>query len=79
MTRVIDQTEAERLLARIDVHQAMRAMFAKPAEGRAVQPAQQLVESPAAATSSITWACWLDEGVYGIKTSPYIPARRAPP
>ena len=39
MTRVIDQTEAERLLARIDVHQAMRAMFASLAEGRAVQPA----------------------------------------
>ena len=46
MTRVIDQTEAERLLARIDVHQAMRAMFASLAEGRAVQPAQQLVEFP---------------------------------
>ena len=73
MTRVIDQTEAERLLARIDVHQAMRAMFASLAEGRAVQPAQQLVEFPGGGDFINYLGVLADEGVYGIKTSPYIP------
>lgn len=73
MTRVIDQTEAERLLARIDVHQAMRAMFASLAEGRAAQPAQQLVEFPGGGDFINYLGVLADEGVYGIKTSPYIP------
>ena len=73
MTRVIDQTEAEHLLARIDVHQAMRAMFASLAEGRAVQPAQQLVEFPGGGDFINYLGVLADEGVYGIKTSPYIP------
>jgi L-arginine dehydrogenase len=73
MIRVIDQTEAERLLARIDVHQAMRAMFASLAEGRAVQPAQQLVEFPGGGDFINYLGVLADEGVYGIKTSPYIP------
>ena len=73
MTRVIDQTEAERLLARIDVHQAMRAMFASLAEGRAVQPAQQLEEFPGGGDFINYLGVLADEGVYGIKTSPYIP------
>jgi L-arginine dehydrogenase len=73
MTRVIDQTEAERLLARIDVHQAMRAMFASLAEGRAVQPAQQLVEFPGGGDFINYLGVLADEGVYGVKTSPYIP------
>jgi L-arginine dehydrogenase len=73
MTRVIDQTEAERLLARIDVHQAMRAMFASLAEGRAVQPAQQLVEFPGGGDFINYLGVLADEGIYGIKTSPYIP------
>ena len=73
MTRVLDQTEAERLLARIDVHQAMRAMFASLAEGRAVQPAQQLVEFPGGGDFINYLGVLADEGVYGIKTSPYIP------
>ena len=73
MTRVIDKTEAERLLARIDVHQAMRAMFASLAEGRAVQPAQQLVEFPGGGDFINYLGVLADEGVYGIKTSPYIP------
>lgn len=73
MTRVIDQTEAERLLARIDVHQAMRAMFASLAEGRAVQPTQQLVEFPGGGDFINYLGVLADEGVYGIKTSPYIP------
>ncbi|SIR97914.1 ornithine cyclodeaminase [Aquipseudomonas alcaligenes] len=73
MTRVIDQTEAERLLARIDVHQAMRAMFASLAEGHAVQPAQQLVEFPGGGDFINYLGVLADEGVYGIKTSPYIP------
>lgn len=73
MTRVIDQTEAERLLARIDVHQAMRAMFASLAEGRAVQPAQQLVEFPGGGDFINYLGVLADAGVYGVKTSPYIP------
>lgn len=73
MTRVIDQTEAERLLARIDVHQAMRAMFASLAEGNAVQPAQQLVEFPGGGDFINYLGVLADEGVYGVKTSPYIP------
>lgn len=73
MTRVIDQTEAELLLARIDVHQAMRAMFASLAEGRAVQPAQQLVEFPGGGDFINYLGVLADEGVYGVKTSPYIP------
>lgn len=73
MTRVIDQTEAERLLARIDVHQAMRTMFASLARGRALQPAQQLVEFPDGGDFINYLGVLADEGVYGIKTSPYIP------
>ncbi|WP_068829289.1 ornithine cyclodeaminase family protein [Pseudomonas sp. BMS12] len=73
MTRVIDQTEAERLLARIDVHQAMRTMFASLASGRAVQPAQQLVEFPGGGDFINYLGVLADEGVYGVKTSPYLP------
>ncbi|MDD0841822.1 ornithine cyclodeaminase family protein [Pseudomonas sp. Gutcm_11s] len=73
MTRVIDQTQAERLLARIDVHQAMRDMFASLAEGRAVQPAQQLVEFPGGGDFINYLGVLADAGVYGVKTSPYIP------
>ncbi|WP_043307014.1 ornithine cyclodeaminase family protein [Pseudomonas sp. ML96] len=73
MTRVIDQPQAERLLARIDVHQAMRGMFASLAEGRAVQPAQQLVEFPGGGDFINYLGVLADAGVYGVKTSPYIP------
>ncbi|WP_394559571.1 ornithine cyclodeaminase family protein [Aquipseudomonas alcaligenes] len=73
MTRVIDQNQAERLLARLDVHQAMRGMFASLAEGRAVQPAQQLVEFPGGGDFINYLGVLADAGVYGVKTSPYIP------
>ncbi|MEO4049073.1 ornithine cyclodeaminase family protein [Pseudomonas sp. CAU 1711] len=73
MPRVIDHTEAERLLARLDVPQAMRTMFASLAEGRAVQPAQQLVELPGGGDFINYLGVLADEGVYGVKTSPYIP------
>ncbi|WP_443190085.1 ornithine cyclodeaminase family protein [Pseudomonas indica] len=70
---VIEQAEAERLLARIDVHQAMVGMFRDLAAGHAVQPAQQLVEFPDAGGDFINYLGVLSrEGVYGVKTSPYI-------
>ncbi|SDL74551.1 ornithine cyclodeaminase family protein [Pseudomonas indica] len=70
---VIEQAEAERLLARIDVHQAMADMFRDLAAGHAVQPAQQLVEFPDASGDFINYLGVLSrEGVYGVKTSPYI-------
>ncbi|MBC9251987.1 ornithine cyclodeaminase [Pseudomonas alcaligenes] len=71
--RVIHQAEAERLLARLDVHQAMRGMFRSLGEGRAVQPAQQLVEFPGGGDFINYLGVLADEGVYGVKTSPYIP------
>ncbi len=70
---VIQQTEARRLLQQVDVHQAMRRMFLDLAAGEAVQPAQQLVEFPNAAGDFINYLGVLaKEGVYGVKTSPYI-------
>ncbi len=44
---IVQQAEAEQLLARIDVLQAMRQLFLDLAAGQALQPAQQLVEFPA--------------------------------
>ncbi|MGH8354516.1 MAG: ornithine cyclodeaminase family protein, partial [Pseudomonas sp.] len=70
---VIQQAEARRLLAQIDVHQAMRKMFGDLASGTAVQPAQQLVEFPNASGDFINYLGVLaEERVYGVKTSPYI-------
>lgn len=71
--RVIHQAEAERLLVRLDVHQAMRSMFRSLADGRAVQPAQQLVEFPGGGDFINYLGVLADAGVYGVKTSPYIP------
>lgn len=71
--RVIHQADAERLLARLDVHQAMRDMFRSLGEGRAVQPAQQLVEFPGGGDFINYLGVLADAGVYGVKTSPYIP------
>lgn len=76
---VLHQAEAEQLLARIDVHQAMLAMFRDLAAGTAVQPAQQLVEFPNAAGDFINYLGVLaDAGVYGVKTSPYIVREQGP-
>ncbi|MDH4570834.1 ornithine cyclodeaminase family protein [Pseudomonas sp. BN414] len=70
---VLQQAEARRLLQQVDVHQAMRNMFLDLAAGEAVQPAQQLVEFPNAAGDFINYLGVLaKDGVYGVKTSPYI-------
>lgn len=70
---VVPQAEARRLLQQLDVHQAMRHMFRDLARGEAVQPPQQLVEFPNAAGDFINYLGVLaKEGVYGVKTSPYI-------
>ncbi|MHB9796994.1 ornithine cyclodeaminase family protein [Pseudomonas sp. MT3] len=69
----LNQAEAERLLERVDVLQAMRDMFAELAAGGAVQPAQQLVEFPNGGGDFINYLGVLaSQKVYGVKTSPYI-------
>jgi len=70
---VIDQHQARELLARIDVPQILRKLFRDLANGKAVQPAQQLVEFPQGAGDFINYLGVLaEDGVYGVKTSPYI-------
>ena len=70
---VIDQHQARELLARIDVPQILRKLFRDLAAGNAVQPAQQLVEFPQSAGDFINYLGVLaEDGVYGVKTSPYI-------
>ncbi|MBD9513044.1 ornithine cyclodeaminase family protein [Pseudomonas sp. PDM22] len=67
------QADAERLLAQVDVLQAMRDMFVELAAGSAVQPAQQLVEFPNGGGDFINYLGVLaSQKVYGVKTSPYI-------
>ncbi len=76
---VLDKTAAEQLLAQVDVHQAMVAMFRELAAGNAVQPAQQLVEFPNGGGDFINYLGVLAEaGVYGVKTSPYIVREQGP-
>lgn len=76
---VLHHAEAERLLARVDVHQAMVELFRALAHGQAVQPAQQLVEFPRGAGDFINYLGVLaDAGVYGMKTSPYIVREQGP-
>ncbi|MCF4994039.1 ornithine cyclodeaminase family protein [Pseudomonas syringae] len=76
---VIDQTQARELLSQIDVPHILRKLFRDLAAGRAVQPAQQLVEFPQAAGDFINFLGVLaDDGVYGIKTSPYIVREQGP-
>lgn len=76
---VLDKTEAERLLAQVDVHQAMVALFRELAAGKAVQPAQQLVEFPNGGGDFINYLGVLaGAGVYGVKTSPYIVREQGP-
>lgn len=71
--QVINQHQARELLARIDVPAILRKLFRDLAAQRAVQPQQQLVEFPQGAGDFINYSGVLaDDGVYGIKTSPYI-------
>ncbi|WP_460140945.1 ornithine cyclodeaminase family protein [Pseudomonas sp. S2_E01] len=70
---VINQPQARELLAQIDVPQILRKLFRDLAAGQAVQPAQQLVEFPKGAGDFINYLGVLaEDGVYGVKTSPYI-------
>lgn len=76
---VIDHTQARELLARIDVPQILRKLFRDLAAGNAVQPAQQLVEFPQGAGDFINYLGVLaEDGVYGVKTSPYIVREQGP-
>ena len=53
--------------------QILRKLFRDLAAGHAVQPAQQLVEFPQGAGDFINYLGVLaEDGVYGVKTSPYI-------
>lgn len=70
---VIDQQHARQLLSQLDVPQILRKLFRDLAAGQAVQPPQQLVEFPGGAGDFINYGGVLaKDGVYGVKTSPYI-------
>jgi L-arginine dehydrogenase len=76
---VINQNQARELLTQVDVPQILRNMFRDLATGQAVQPAQQLVEFPQGAGDFINYLGVLaEDGVYGIKTSPYIVRDQGP-
>ncbi|WP_288096232.1 ornithine cyclodeaminase family protein [Pseudomonas sp.] len=76
---VITQPQARESLAQVDVPQIMRNLFRDLAAGQAVQPAQQLVEFPQGAGDFINYLGVLaKEGVYGVKTSPYIVREQGP-
>jgi L-arginine dehydrogenase len=76
---VINQAQARELLAQVDVPQILRKMFRDLATGQAVQPTQQLVEFPQGAGDFINYLGVLaEDGVYGIKTSPYIVREQGP-
>ncbi|VVP58046.1 NAD(P)H-dependent anabolic L-arginine dehydrogenase DauB [Pseudomonas fluorescens] len=77
--QVIPQAQARELLAQVDVPQILRKLFRDLAAGQAVQPAQQLVEFPQGAGDFINYLGVLaEDGVYGIKTSPYIVREQGP-
>ncbi|PBJ06433.1 ornithine cyclodeaminase family protein [Pseudomonas sp. ACN5] len=77
--QVINQNQARELLAQVDVPQILRKMFRDLAAGQAVQPAQQRVEFPQGAGDFINYLGVLaEDGVYGIKTSPYIVREQGP-
>ncbi len=77
--QVITQNQARELLAQVDVPQILRNMFRDLASGQAVQPSQQLVEFPQGAGDFINYLGVLaEDGVYGIKTSPYIVREQGP-
>ncbi len=76
---VINQSQARELLAQVDVPQILRKLFRDLAAGQAVQPAQQLVEFPRGAGDFINYLGVLaEEGVYWVKTSPYIVGEQGP-
>ena len=76
---VIHQAQARELLGQIDVPSILRKLFRDLATGQAVQPAQQLVEFPQAAGDFINYLGVLaEDGVYGVKTSPYIVREQGP-
>lgn len=76
---VITQPQAQELLAQVDVPQILRKLFRDLAAGKAVQPAQQLVEFPQGAGDFINYLGVLaEDGVYGVKTSPYIVREQGP-
>jgi len=77
--QVINQSQARELLEQVDVPQILRKLFRDLAAGQAVQPAQQLVEFPQAAGDFINYLGVLaEDGVYGVKTSPYIVREQGP-
>lgn len=77
--QVIPQAQAHELLTQVDVPQILRKLFRDLAAGQAVQPAQQLVEFPQGAGDFINYLGVLaEDGVYGIKTSPYIVREQGP-
>ena len=76
---VIHQAQARELLGKVDVPQILRKLFQDLAAGQAVQPAQQLVEFSHAAGDFINYLGVLaEDGVYGVKTSPYIVGEQGP-
>ena len=76
---VIHQAQARELLGQIDVPSILRKLFRDLATGQAVQPAQQLVEFPQATGDFINYLGVLaEDGVYGVKTSPYIVREQGP-
>ncbi|WP_077047360.1 ornithine cyclodeaminase family protein [Pseudomonas sp. KK4] len=76
---VINQSQAREWLAQVDVPQILRKLFRDLAAGQAVQPAQQLVEFPQGAGDFINYLGVLaEDGVYGVKTSPYIVREQGP-
>ncbi|MGE8150659.1 ornithine cyclodeaminase family protein [Pseudomonas vancouverensis] len=77
--QVITQAQARELLAQVDVPQILRKLFRDLAAGRAVQPAQQLVEFPHSGGDFINYLGVLaEDAVYGVKTSPYIVREQGP-
>ncbi|TFY85096.1 ornithine cyclodeaminase family protein [Pseudomonas nabeulensis] len=77
--QVINQAQARELLAQIDVPQILHKLFRDLAAGLAVQPAQQWVEFPQGAGDFINYLGVLaEDGVYGMKTSPYIVREQGP-
>lgn len=76
---VINKLQAREHLAQVDVPQILRKLFSDLAAGQAVQPAQQLVEFPQGAGDFINYLGVLaQDGVYGVKTSPYIVREQGP-
>ena len=76
---VMNQLQARELLAQVDVPHILRKLFSDLAAGHAVQPAQQLVEFPQGAGDFINYLGVLaKDGVYGVKTSPYIVREQGP-